>query len=125
MCDKGFIWNRSNWKCECDKSCDVGEYLNYENCKCGKRIIDKLVEECSENICKNETLYIIPLDSTPLNLYKKVGSSCMAYIVLFVVFLITSICICCVFTYFYWYLKRDNISNNFCVGYKKQDLLFI
>ena len=50
MCDKGFIWNPRNWECECDKSCDVGEYLNYENCKCRKRLIDKLVEECSENI---------------------------------------------------------------------------
>ena len=20
VCDKGFIWNPSNWKCECDKS---------------------------------------------------------------------------------------------------------
>ena len=25
--DKGFIWNPSNCDCECDKSCDVGEYL--------------------------------------------------------------------------------------------------
>ena len=31
-CDKGFIWNPSNCECECDKSCDVGEYLDYENC---------------------------------------------------------------------------------------------
>ena len=23
-CDKGFIWNPSNCKCECDKSCDIG-----------------------------------------------------------------------------------------------------
>ena len=30
MCDKGFIWNPSNCECECDKSCDVGEYLDYE-----------------------------------------------------------------------------------------------
>ena len=34
MCDKRFIWNPSS--CECDKSCQVGEYLDYENCKCGK-----------------------------------------------------------------------------------------
>ena len=27
----------------CDKSCDVAEYLDYENCKCRKRLIDKLV----------------------------------------------------------------------------------
>ena len=50
VCDKGFIWNPSNCKCECDKSCDIGEYLDYENCKCRKRLINKLVEECTENI---------------------------------------------------------------------------
>ena len=106
MFDKGYIWNPSNCECECDKSCDVGEYLDYKNCKCRKRIIDKLIEKCSENIYKNETLDIIPLDSIPLNVYKKVCSSCIVYIVLFFVFLITSICICCVFVYFYWYLKK-------------------
>ena len=42
---------------ECNKSSDVGEYLDYKNCKCRKRIIDKLVEECSENIDGNEMLY--------------------------------------------------------------------
>ena len=47
-CDKGFIWNPSNCECECDKSCDIGEYLDYENCKYRERFIDKLVEECTE-----------------------------------------------------------------------------
>ena len=47
---EGFIWNLSNCECEFDKSCDVGEYLDYENCKCRKRLIDKLVDECDENI---------------------------------------------------------------------------
>ena len=50
ICGKGFIWNPSNCECECDKSCNVGEYLDYVNCKCRKRLIDKLVEECTENI---------------------------------------------------------------------------
>ena len=95
-CDKGFVWNHSNCECECDKSCDIGEYLDYKNCKCRKRIIDKLVGECSENIYENKTLNVVPL-----NVYKKVCNSCMIYIVLFVVFLITSIGICCVFIYFY------------------------
>ena len=27
MYDKGFIGNPSNCECECDKSCDIGEYL--------------------------------------------------------------------------------------------------
>ena len=35
-----------------DKSCDVGEYLDYENCKCRKKIVDKLVEECTEEVKK-------------------------------------------------------------------------
>ena len=26
--------NLGNCECECDKLCDVGEYLDYENCKC-------------------------------------------------------------------------------------------
>ena len=111
MCDKEFIWNPSNCECDCDKSCDIGEYLNYKSCKCTKRIIDKLVEECCENIYENETLSIIslneiPLNAIPLNVYKKLCNSCMVYIVLFVVFLITSICICSVFIYFHWYLKK-------------------
>ena len=44
MRDKEFIWNPSNCESECDKSWDVEEYLDYKNCKCGKTIIDKLVE---------------------------------------------------------------------------------
>ena len=102
MCDKGFIWNPSNCECECDKLCDVGEYLDYKNCKCRKRLTDKLLEECSENIDENkmphnETLNVIPLDVVPLKDYKKVCTSCKIYIVLFAVFFITSRCIRSVF----------------------------
>ena len=45
LCHKGFIWNPNNCECECDKSCDTSEYLDYENCKCRKKLVDKLVEE--------------------------------------------------------------------------------
>ena len=48
VCDKGFIWNPSNCECECDKACDVGAYLDYENYKCRKKLIDKLVDECTK-----------------------------------------------------------------------------
>ena len=48
ICNKQFIWNPSNCECECDKSCDIGEYLDYENCKSRKKLVDKLVEECTE-----------------------------------------------------------------------------
>ena len=61
---KYFESDCSNCKCECDKSCDVGEYLDYANCKCKKNLTDKLVKECSENIDKNEMI------SLTLNAYK-------------------------------------------------------
>ena len=50
LIDKGFIWNPSNCEYECDKSRDVGKYLDYANCKCRKKLVDKLVEECTDNI---------------------------------------------------------------------------
>ena len=46
ICDKRFVWNLSNCGCQCDKSCDIGKYLDYKNCKWRKRLVDKLVEEC-------------------------------------------------------------------------------
>ena len=55
--DKEFIRNSSNYECKCDKSCDIGEYLDYEICRCRKKLVKKLVEECSENIDRNEIIY--------------------------------------------------------------------
>ena len=50
VCDRGYVWNPSNCECECDKSCDVGEYLDYENCKCRKGLITKLVDESTKTV---------------------------------------------------------------------------
>ena len=33
VCNRGYIWNPINCECECDKSCDIGEYLDHKNCK--------------------------------------------------------------------------------------------
>ena len=52
VCDKGLTWNPSNCKCECNKSCDFSEYLSYENCKCKKRLINKLIDKCNETIAE-------------------------------------------------------------------------
>ena len=90
-CDNAFIWNPSNCNCECDKSCDIGEYLDHKNCKC-KKMIDQLVEKCSENIDENKMIY----DRT-LNDYK--SSSCELYIIIFVVFLVTNIVLLPVFLF--------------------------
>ena len=79
ICNKGYIWNPSNCKCECDKSRDFGEYLDYENCKYRKRLVDKLIEECNENI---DEISLIKINST-----KCKSNSCILYIVLFSIFL--------------------------------------
>ena len=40
-------------ECECDKSCNIGQYLGYKNCECRKTLIDKLVAECGKYIDGN------------------------------------------------------------------------
>ena len=99
VCDKGFTWNPSNCECECDKSCDVGEYLEYENCKCRKSLVDKLVEECTENIDE------VKIASE--NEHKNKCSSCILYIVLFSILFTINVGIGTYFVYFHWYLKKD------------------
>ena len=105
MRDKWFIWNPSNCECECDKSCDIGEYLDYENCKCRKRLIDKLVDECTETVEEVKTAIITLAENE--NNYK--CSSCIVYTVLFGIFFTINISgIGAYFVYFYWYLKKDS-----------------
>ena len=102
VCDKGFIWNPSN--CECDKSCDIGKYLDYENCKCRKRLIDKLVEECTEIVEEVKPAVITLAENE--NGYK--CSSCTLYILLFSILFTINVGIGAYFVYFYWYLKKDS-----------------
>ena len=58
--------------------------MDYKNCKCRKRLFDKLVEECSENIDGNKMIYNGTLNVIPLNNYEKICNSCTVYIVLLV-----------------------------------------
>ena len=113
ICDEGLIWNTSNCKCEYDKSCDVGEYLHHKNCKCRKRLVDKLVEECSENIDEKESHQNKMIYNSTLNNHEKICTSCIVCIILFDVFFITSISISSVFIYFYWYLKIYILKQQF------------
>ena len=99
VCDKGFIWNPSNCECECHKSCDVAEYLDYSNCKCRKRLIDKLVEEYWK-------YWWVEIDNKNENKHK--CSFCTVYIVLFFIILAINIGIGIYFVYSHWYLKKDD-----------------
>ena len=99
-CDKEFIWNPRNCKCPSDKLCDVGEYLDYENFKCRKNIVDKLVKQCTETV---EEVKIAKITlSADKNKYR--CSSCAQYIVLFSITFTVNIGIGTCFVY--WHLKR-------------------
>ena len=101
VCKKGFIWNPRDCECECDKSCHVGEYLDYENCRCRKTLLDKLVEECGENVEE------VNLAKITFFGHKNVCKcSCTIYIVLIAITFTINIRIGTYFVY-YRYINRD------------------
>ena len=95
VCDKGYIRNPSSCACECDKSCGIGQYLDYKTCVCRNSLVDKLVEECT---IYNKTLTVTSSNDC---------ASCTPYVVLFAVFLSTSIVISGAFVYFHWYKNKQ------------------
>ena len=70
-----------------------------------KKLVDKIVEECSEIIDESKIIY-----NSVLHDYKKVCNSCTVYNVLLDIFFIISISISSVFIYLYWYLIRRYIE---------------
>ena len=101
VCDKGYAWNPSNCECECDKSCDFGEYLDYESCKCRKRLVDKgWSDECDEIV---EEVKILDKNEDKC-------SSCILYIVLFSIFFTINVGIA---TYFVYYKHVSIIKRMF------------
>ena len=96
VCDKGYGWNPSDCECECDKSCDFGEYLDYEHCKCKKRLIEKLLDEYTETIDEEKIL----------SKSKNKCNSCILYIELFPIFFATNVGIGAYFVY-YKYVNRN------------------
>ena len=103
VCDKGFIWNPSNCECECDKACGAREYLDYESCRCRKKIFAPLIEECTETVEEVKLANIIFAENE--NSYK--CNPCTVYIVLFLIcFTINVSGIVTYYVYSQWYLKK-------------------
>ena len=111
VCYKEFIWNPSNCECEYDKSCDIGEYLYYENYKCRTQLVGKLIEcnsvecraverssaeECTENI-----------DEVKIADKNECVCSYIICVALIVIALTISIGIGAFFVFSSWYLKKD------------------
>ena len=102
VCDKWFIWNPGNCECECDKSFDIGEPLDHENCKCRKKLADKLVEECTETNNELKLAKIILAENE--NKHKR--SSCTLYIMLYLIIFTINVGIGSYFVY-YKFMNRN------------------
>ena len=100
-CNKKFIWNGINCECKCDKSCDVGEYLDYINCKCRKILIGKIVEECTENVENSKITEITLFEHE-----KKCKYCCTIYVMLITITFTICIGIGTYFGY-YKYMNHD------------------
>ena len=127
--DKGFIWNPSNCRCECAKACNTSQYLDYSDCKCKKKLIDVLIEKCTENdddvddddddddekkivnktTTKNcdETKLVNKFITKNDNSYY---NSCKVYIILMIVAIVFSTGVTIYFVYYNRFLIKNNIS---------------
>ena len=72
--------------------------MDYENCIYTKKLIDKLVAECSENIDENEMIH---------HDYRNVHNSCTTFFVSFVIVFLIMINISNAYFNFTWQLKKD------------------
>ena len=103
-CDKGYVLNPSNCECECDKSCNIGEYLDYSSCKCRKKLIDPLVEECTKNIDETKLVNITVENEN--------NSRCTSYVIYKVLFFIFFIISCGIGIYFVYHKYVNCIKYN-------------
>ena len=104
VCDKRYVWNPSNCECECDKSCNIGEYLDYSSCKCRKKLIDPLVEECTENIDETKLVNITVENEN--------NSKCTSYLVYELLFFIFFIISCRIIICFVYHKYVNRIKYN-------------
>ena len=79
----------------------------YKSCVCRNTLIDKLHEECTNDITENK-IYNETLNETSSN----DCASRTLYVVLFAVFLTTSVIIRIAFIYFYFYKNNQSDSKN-------------
>ena len=105
VCDKGYLFNTSNCECEYDKSwnINISQYLDCSDCKPKKKLIDPLIEECTENDDKTKIVNIT---------VKNKNSSCKVYLVLMTVVFTSFTGVTIYFVYYNWSFIKNNI---FCI----------
>ena len=91
-------------ECKYDKSCNIGKYLDYSSCKCRKKLIDPLVEECTENIDETK-LVNITVENENTSRY-------ISYLVYKVLFFIFFIIRCGIIIYFVYHKYVNHVKYN-------------
>ena len=96
VCDKGYIWNPSTCTCDCNKYCEVGQYSDYDHCVVRKKLLDYLIEQCTNIADIENKNNLINNDNNDNNIY----------FILFILFLI--LCILLIMGLIYYYRKNSN-----------------
>ena len=122
------MWNPSTCACECDKYCEIGQYLDYKHFVCRKKLIDDLIEQCTSIVdieIKNGTDVFTSSTATK-NIVTPVNSnnSTNIYLFLFVAVLIVAMLVAAGFIY---YCRKDNSAKVdkkiYDVAYSGADML--
>ena len=105
------MWNPSTCACDCDKYCEIGQYLDYKNCVCRKKLIDDLIEQCTSivDIEVKNGADIFTSSTATKNILTPVNSnnSTNIYLLLFVAVLIVAVLVAAGFIY---YSRKNNTT---------------
>ena len=85
----------------------VGEYLDYENCKYRKKLVDKLIDECTETIEEEKLVNMAIFENNSCEY-----SSCIVYIVLMIAVFIIFTGVTAYIVYYNWSLIKNNTRKN-------------
>ena len=87
------MWNPSTCKCQCDKWCKPGQYLDHKNYVCKNKLVGRIIGECTSVFNEAMTNNIDNKDNDNTITYIFIG--------LFSILLFGIVCFC-VFAYFKW-----------------------
>ena len=115
VCNKGYMWNPSTCSCECDRYCETGQYLDYKNCVCRKKVIDDLTEQCTN---------IVDIEIKNNSTLSSQKSSNNIYFISFIIFLVLFILFLIGFIYYWRQNNTKSVSKKFYdVIYSNTDTL--
>ena len=102
------MWNPSTCECQCDMWCKPGQYLNHKKYVCKKKLISRVIAQCTSLI--NETMMNNRDNEDNANTITNI------FIRLFSVLLFVGIVCFCVFAYFKW-IKGKILFRNKYIDY--------